>query len=441
MSTFSNEIGNLVLTTIDIFPTDHKRKRRRWGPRAVFLGLLMLVGSRMRLSYAELMDYLFDNWRDALSWPNRPSISGFSQARNTITVDMCREAWQQAVRYVEARMDPRQDTGLPGRRVICVDGSWVVAPSTAGTRKRWGRIKGKKGNGDTPNPQALVVLGWDLVSRLPIGCSVLDEKEGERVGAHRLIDGFGPGDIVLMDRGFPSDRVLGHLLDRGADFVIRMTTGTARCWKEVRDFKRSGAKDAVVPIEVEDPNGNKRTVMLRLVRRAFDRGRPKKGQTREEMIVVTSLLDHKQHSAKAIIALYKQRWAVETAYREMKVDFRLEEFHSVTPGRIEQELYALLTWLTFSAYLESCAEKALAELRGPQRHDDPERYQINRGQLHHITTWTVTDFLAGGRRWEERLEKLETNIHHLAKDARKRRPNRSSPRVRKRPFGRSRVAK
>lgn len=392
------------------------------------------------MSYESMISFMFDAWRDDLGWNKEPTIGSFSGARSTICVDECRLAWQQSRDYVESRLPDSQRRGLVGGRTVAIDGSWVVTPAQAGCSKRWQRNSATKKDGNLPNPQALVITGWELASRLPVGFCVLDKGQGEREGAAQLFEEMAPGDHVLMDRGFPSDYILGDLLDKGIDFTIRMQSGKGE-WEEVRSFMKTKEKDAICDVEVIGADGNKYTVPLRFIRRSAKKGRPKKNQKREDMVLITSLKDSKVHSAEYLLNLYSRRWAVETAYKEMKVDFNIEEFHSSTPERIEQELYALLTWLTFSAFIEIKAEKALEDLRGPQSHDDPERYQINRRLLHNFVEWVIRDFFAGGEQWKKRRDSMEHRIGYLARVARKKRPNRSYPRTRKRPYGRANVKK
>ncbi|WP_268926238.1 transposase [Micromonospora rubida] len=59
--------------------------------------------------------------------------------------------------------------------------------------------------------------------------------------------------------------------------------------------------------------------------------------------LITTLLDHHRYPAGQLIALYHQRWEIETAYLELKstiLDGRV--LRSRTPTGIEQEIYALL---------------------------------------------------------------------------------------------------
>jgi Transposase DDE domain len=60
--------------------------------------------------------------------------------------------------------------------------------------------------------------------------------------------------------------------------------------------------------------------------------------------LATTLLDHRQHPAAALVTLYHQRWEIETAYLELKSSIlggRVQPARS--PAGIAQEVYALLT--------------------------------------------------------------------------------------------------
>ena len=47
---------------------------------------------------------------------------------------------------------------------------------------------------------------------------------------------------------------------------------------------------------------------MRLVRRRFQPGAPKKGQSRDKMIIMTSLLDQVAYPLEVILELYSRRW-------------------------------------------------------------------------------------------------------------------------------------
>ena len=90
-----------------------------------------------------------------------------------------------------------------------------------------------------------------------------------------------------MDRGFPSDRLIGALVNQGVEVVMRMTIGNC-AWAETAIFVESGEHEAVLPLELCDPDGWLRRIPMRFIRRSFPRGRPKLGQGRELMVIATA---------------------------------------------------------------------------------------------------------------------------------------------------------
>jgi hypothetical protein len=387
----------------------------------VFLGLLGLVQSQREESLSRMLERqhgggLFPDFAGC------PSASGFSQGRHLLRVEDCRRAWMTAR---DAVCRPAVAPGTP--RWIAMDGSWLVTPRSRSCRQQWTTSTTGK------LPQAVVVTAWDVRSRIPVGFCVLPKKTGERAGADELLPHLRAGDIALVDRGFPSDRLFGAFIERGVGIVARMTTG-ASAWAETAAFLASEATDAVLLVEIVGTDGTKQHVPMRFIRRVFPRGRPKEGQSREIMVLATTLLDAEVHSTEALINRYQERWAVETAYREMKITFAIEHFHSPDANRIIQELYALMTWLCLAAAMEAQVNQVLEAKRGPIDPEDPRRWQINRTTLHAFTDdafWAICT--PDG--WKAHEHRFQARCEHLVRYAQKRRPARSSPRTRLAPFG------
>lgn len=59
-------------------------------------------------------------------------------------------------------------------------------------------------------------------------------------------------------------------------------------------------------------------------------------------VLLTHLFDKKTFSCQSVIDLYYRRWAIENPYRDEKVGFEIERFHSKTVNGIQQELFAIL---------------------------------------------------------------------------------------------------
>lgn len=391
-----------------------------WNRRRAFVSLMGLVRASTRMSIRSMLERQFelDLFPD---FTNCPSASGFSQGRRLLSTLDCQAAWGRAKTLVGAQV-----LGTD-RRWLAVDGSWLVTSGSRSSRKRWTTPTGGK------VPQALVVTAWEVRTRLPVGFCVMPGDQGERAGVDELLSNLRAGDVMLMDRGFPSERLVGSLLAQQVDVVMRMTTG-ASAWAETAGFVASGSLDAVLPVEIRDPDGARRTVPLRFVRRAFPPGRPKVGQGRELMVIATTLLDAAQVTPAALIARYDERWGVETAYREMKITFAIEHFHSPDADLIVQELYALMTWLCLAAAMEAHVKVLLEAKRGPVNPTDPQRWQINRTLLFQ---WADRAFWAAclPGAWDSYLPTFHRHCQSLVRYAQKRRPGRSTPRDRLAPFG------
>ena len=59
-------------------------------------------------------------------------------------------------------------------------------------------------------------------------------------------------------------------------------------------------------------------------------------------MLLTNLFDSHAFPCQAVIDLYYRRWAVENHYRDEKISFDIEFFHSRTVNGIQQELFAIL---------------------------------------------------------------------------------------------------
>jgi len=422
------------------FPNTIKRTRM-FTPHLAHMSLMTLCAVKKSLSYAEVMRQMESLFATSDSGPRRPSASAFSQVRSKLPASTCRGIWLavlDAVRPLFARDCERRVFGL---RPVAVDGTRAITPHEASTLKRWpqptvgvGRL--------AHHPQALLVFAFELFSRLPVGVAVLGHKASEHLGLRELLGSIGRNNLLILDRGFLGKALLRDMIDSGNHVLLRMTTAEANSWNCVYHFLRSKSKDAIVelvlpcrPDHVEAPL----TVRVRLIARSFPRGRPRKHQGREKMVLLTTLIDTERAPREDLIALYAERWGIETFNRELKTIYQLERFRSRTAERVEQEIYACLTWLTIAAAAQNSADQALRRKYGTQKWNDPTRMQVRRSYLFTIVTDWFQRLMAGTVSHEDLLEAMADDLADLVRYAAKRRPGRSESRVRKHPNGRTRV--
>lgn len=390
-------------------------RRRCWCPRSVFVAVLLLTRARQRTTYRSLMNTLLADTAAFFTWAKRPSLSSFSEARGKLGVDACRTILRLLADRL-ARMTPKRFRHPSGRRFIGIDGLRLIAPRSSDTVKKLNPAKYNRWFA-SHCPQALVVIAVDLLRRLPLDFILLPKKRGERLGAQRLAQHFRPGDVAVMDRGFPARWLLGEFLCAHIDVVVRMTATMAGSWPEVVAFLRSGKMEALVDVRIDRTH----SVPMRLIRRNFRPGRPSRGQKPETMVVLTTLTQEDGFDRDAIIKLYTARWGVETVIREMKCEFDIERFHARSVAGIEQEIAAVLAWIGFASAIQLLAESKL-----------PEDRRVMRTLCFEEATKVMQAILAGHDVTAVLIEALENVArYHYAPRA-----GRSFPRVRKSPIGR-----
>jgi hypothetical protein len=403
-----------------------------------FLGLMTLSSVKKSLSYLEVMRQMESIFGESMGWLRRPSASAFSQARGKLPASSCRSIWESVVAAVRPLFARDSEHRVFGLRPVAVDGTRVITPHESSTLKRFPRPKLGEGI-FAHNPQALVVFAFELFSRLPIGVAVLGHRASEHLGLRQLIEQIGVKNLLILDRGYVGKALLRDLISSGNQVVLRMTTAEANSWDCVYRFLKDRCKDRLIELTLPCRPGHDEEpliVTVRLIARSFPRGRPGKHQSREKMVILTTLIDQHKAPREEIIDLYAQRWGIETFNREVKAIYQLERFRSRTAERVEQELYACLTWLTIAAAAQTSADQAIRRKYGPQRWNDPNRRQVRRAYLFTIVTDWFYQVMAGTVNHDDLMKAMADDIEDLARYSEKKRPGRSEPRTCKHPYGR-----
>ena len=410
-------------------------RRRRWTPRLVAMALVVLASDRSISSLEKLMAVM----SNLEGWASPPSDSTFVDARKSLVKLRPRalvEVWQRLSAQALALIPANRRT-LGGLHWLAIDGTWVWTPRSSSTVAKFGRPKTK--DGKLHYPQALLVTALDVMTRIPMACGVSGHASSERDLLRGFLDQFKPGMVAMMDRGFPAKELLRQIIERKADVVWRMGSADANSWNCVYDFLHDRTKplERVVDLVLPGlkPGDAPTTVPVRLIRRRFAPGRPKAGQTRETMVLMTTLLDAATWTPARLVSVYERRWAIETWFRDVKVGCDLERFHSTTADGVEQEIHALMVWMTITGLIERDAYHRVERSRGKQDPEDPTRFQINHSNVAFVAANLLTRIVAG-----EQLDRIiatsERDLEWISQTARRRRPGRSAPRVRKAPHGR-----
>jgi hypothetical protein len=124
--------------------------------------------------------------------------------------------------------------------------------------------------------------------------------------------------LLLADRNFAVRDLIAQIAADGADLLIRCKNN--RMLPQIGRLPDGSWLSMIGPVRI-------RVIDAEIV--VSLGGKRHTGRYR----LITTLLDHHRHPAPEIVALYHQRWEIETAFLELK---------STTLGGIEQEVYALL---------------------------------------------------------------------------------------------------
>lgn len=300
-----------------------------------------MVSSAGRRGYRHLADAF---WAEAESFGlplGTPPVSGpaICEARRKIKPEHLKALIQQTA----ATFDERFGSALRwrGRRVFAVDGTKINLQRGDDLASHFGVPPGAS------CPQMLVSTLFDVISKVPIDVVVGRWASSERLHLIELLKHLRPGDLLVLDRGYPSFDLLCQLKATGIDFIMRTqaTTGFAA----VRDFVRRNGDDENILI-TRPKNGSKairKDIEVRTING--------QGPLGVKTVLLTSL-PRKQFSRATIGQAYKLRWEIEEFYKLVKNDYLGQgQFHSKTPVGIEQEVHAVALFVAITRYLMGAA--------------------------------------------------------------------------------------
>jgi hypothetical protein len=179
--------------------------------------------------------------------------------------------------------------------VTAIDGTILGCPDTPANLAVYHR--GGSGRGDTGYPLvrvlALVACGTRTVMDAVFGT----DRIGEPRYAHRLIGALHRGMIVLADRNFAAAALLVAIADTGADLLVRVKIG--RRLPVCRRLGDHSYLSCIGPLPVR-------------VITATITVTTEQGHRSEVYRLITTILDP-ACPPQEIVALYHQRWEIETA--------------------------------------------------------------------------------------------------------------------------------
>lgn len=224
------------------------------------------------------------------------------------------------------------------KRLLAVDGTRLILPKHSSVEEEFGSINyGPKA--DSPQSMALGSVLYDPLNQICIDSEIEGvDKFSEIDLLLRHLAHAKAGDVLVLDRFYPSKWLFFLLTAKGIDFCVRMKKDW---WKVVESFTTSDLSETEVSFTLPKKDFDKlseykefidKTIKCRLVKVALDTG--------EIEILCTSLLDTKTYIREEFKDLYHQRWGEEEAYKLLKSRMELEKFSGKTSKAVRQDFHS-----------------------------------------------------------------------------------------------------
>ena len=280
------------------------------------------------------------------------SASAIGQARQRLPAEFFRLLLHGMAEVVDGSTAAKR---WHGRRVYAVDGQKLNVGTWSGLKDEFGVAEGSY------CPQVLLSVMVDVLTRTPVDYEVDSRLEvGEREHFVRMLPSVSSGDLVILDRGYPSHEVFQEMASAGVDFLVRVSEKGS--FKEIAEFARGGKDE--VRVVITPPNGSDpewKDLTVRLVRIERPDG---------PVYFLTSLTSPKI-SAREIDDLYHLRWQSEEFFKLFTSDYAGQgAFRSRTAAGVMQEIGALTLFLAISRVMATTADQEV---------DDPEMFVSQKG--------------------------------------------------------------
>jgi hypothetical protein len=294
-----------------------------------------MVADSGRRGYARLLEHFWGEAEDhGLPLPRGapPSAAAFCKARQKMDAEALRALNVQVFEHVEDLAGSRQR--WRGHRVFAFD---VAQIPVRRSEELWSAL------GSVPNgsyPMMSVGALYHPVLKSVVDLVVGPYQASERGLLRRTLHRLRPGDLVLLDRAYPSYDLLRELQDRGVFFIVRCPN----IFSPVTQALEKGARDrrVTIPPTRRSADRNAAPLNLRLVVRREGHEEP--------WMLLTNLPE--KYSGRDVEEGYRLRWSVEEFYKLIQGEYLGQrQFHAKTVNGVLQEVYALALYASLSRWI------------------------------------------------------------------------------------------
>lgn len=284
----------------------------------------------------------------------------YCQARSRLPLEL----FQRLLTVVCSALTLCTDTSCwLGHRVWLIDGSSFSTPDTKSLQKAFGQPGNQRKGCGFPVAHLLALFDCGTGLLLRVTAAPLRTHDLSLVAA--MHSEMKKGDVIVGDRGFCSYGHFALLFQAGIYGLFRLHQATIVSFRKCRAHAASrrkgspnnskglpksrwiqslGKMDQVV--EYFKPQSRPAwmssdqyshlpdTLRLRELRYRIDQP----GFRTRDIVLVTSLLDHRKYSKADLTSLYAKRWQVETNLKHLKQTLGMDTLHTKSRDNILKEL-------------------------------------------------------------------------------------------------------
>ena len=336
-----------ILKTIENeeFVQRHKTSQKSFTRNRKFSSKDLIVNliSFNRAGVQVELDRFFKNKNLRFNTTDNITKSAFTQARCKIQPTLFNELNQSILQYYQTHS--RQPSNWKKYRIISIDGSLLNLPHSEDINKEFGGVHNQYEN----LISARCSLAYDVCNELVIDAIIEKRRSCEKEIAIRHLEALNPQtDILVFDRGYPSQMLIGLLMQKGFKFCFRLSTAWKEAYKQIelqgndiqwtlncRSHKGSvKLKKLGQPLHIDN---------LRLASFVLPSG--------EQEVLLTNMTDREQFHLEDLKHLYHLRWGVEEGYKIFKKVLNIEHFSGKTPLSVRQDFHAKIVMMNITSMM------------------------------------------------------------------------------------------
>jgi len=271
------------------------------------------------------------------------SKSAFTQSRRKLKPEAFIELAKVQLDYFEENAPYKKN--WKNNRVIAIDGSTLNLPNSEELKSVYGCLLNKTDEGAIAKCSVAYDVCNELIIDSFIGPVINSEQEMALIHLPKL---NSETDLLVFDRGYPSQWLIGLLMKEGFRFCFRLSSS----WKEALSLLKDDLNDTDWTLELNSYKGIEKIKEyniplkiegLRLVSFELPSG--------EREVLVTNLSDREKYSIKDLSDLYRMRWGVEESFKSLKKVLNMEYFTGKTLLSVQQDFYAKVFMLNMASMI------------------------------------------------------------------------------------------